>query len=60
MILLGTSNLRIQHRIDALDDIIIPQLERSIYMIEDILGDEEREEFIRLKKIKEKLEKLDL
>lgn len=56
MILLGTSNLRIQHRIDALDDIIIPQLDRSILMIEDILGDEEREEFIRLKKIKEILE----
>ena len=57
MILLGTSNLRIQHRIDALDDIIIPQLERSINMIEEFLGDEEREEFIRLKKIKEILEK---
>ncbi|MHA1620097.1 MAG: V-type ATP synthase subunit D [Promethearchaeota archaeon] len=56
MILLGTSNLRIQHRIDALDDIIIPQLELSINMIEDILSDEEREEFIRLKKIKEILE----
>jgi V/A-type H+-transporting ATPase subunit D len=59
MILLGTSNLRIQHRIDALDDIIIPQLDRSINMIEEFLGDEEREEFIRMKKIKEILEKLD-
>ncbi len=49
-------NKKIQRRIDALDDIIIPQLEGDIHAIEEILNDEEREEFIRMKKIKEFLE----
>lgn len=49
-------NKKIQRRIDALDDIIIPQLDGNIRAIEEILNDEEREEFIRMKKIKEFLE----
>ena len=49
-------NKKVQRRIDALDEIIIPRLESIIRSIEEILGDEEREEFIRMKKIKENLE----
>ena len=49
-------NEKVQRRIDALDEIIIPRLESIIRSIEEILGDEEREEFIRMKKIKENLE----
>ena len=47
---------KIQRRINALEDIIIPQLEDEIHYIDEILDDLEREEFIRLKKIKNKLE----
>ncbi len=47
---------RVAHRIDALDDIILPQLEANIRSIEDILSDDQREEFIRLKEIKKRLE----
>jgi V/A-type H+/Na+-transporting ATPase subunit D len=46
----------IQRRINALEDIILPRLDKNIQMIEEILEDNEREEFIRLKKIKEFLE----
>ncbi|UYP47857.1 V-type ATP synthase subunit D [Candidatus Lokiarchaeum ossiferum] len=53
---LAEDNKKIQRRIDALDDIIIPQLDGNIHTIEEILNDEEREEFIRMKKIKEFLE----
>jgi V/A-type H+/Na+-transporting ATPase subunit D len=49
-------NKKIQRRIDALDDIIIPELKGGIRTIEEILNDEEREEFIRMKKIKDFLE----
>ncbi len=48
---------KIQRRINALDDIIIPRIEGDIDYIQEILDDLEREEFIRLKKIKNKLEK---
>ncbi|MBN2155420.1 MAG: V-type ATP synthase subunit D [Candidatus Lokiarchaeota archaeon] len=48
---------KIQRRINALEDIIIPRLEDEIHYIDEILDDLEREEFIRLKKIKNKLEK---
>ena len=48
---------KIQRRINALRDVIIPQLENEIDYIDEILEDLEREEFIRLKKIKKKLEK---
>ncbi len=48
---------KIQRRIDALDDIIIPKITSQIDAIEDILSDETQEEFIRMKKIKDYLEK---
>ncbi|MCF2141530.1 MAG: V-type ATP synthase subunit D [Candidatus Lokiarchaeota archaeon] len=47
---------KINRRIDALEDLVIPKLNNDIRVIEDILSDGEREEFIRLKKIKEFLE----
>ncbi|MHA1776494.1 MAG: hypothetical protein DRO88_04015 [Promethearchaeia archaeon] len=47
---------KINRRIDALEDLVIPKLENDIRAIEEILSDNEREEFIRLKKIKEFLE----
>jgi len=50
---------KIQRRINALEDIMIPRLEEEIHYIGEILDDLEREEFIRLKKIKNKLEKED-
>jgi len=48
---------KIQRRINALDDVIIPRLEDDIHYIKELLDDLEREEFIQLKKIKDKLEK---
>jgi V/A-type H+-transporting ATPase subunit D len=50
----------VQRRIDALDDILIPKLRKQIYLIEDILADETREEFIRMKKIKQYLEEKEI
>ena len=47
---------KVQRRLDALDDIIIPKLKSQIVAIEDILSDESQEEFIRMKKVKESLE----
>jgi V/A-type H+-transporting ATPase subunit D len=52
----ASSYQTIQRRINALDDIILPRLEKNIHTIEEILEDNEREEFIRMKKIKEFLE----
>lgn len=48
---------KIQRRINALEDIIIPRLEYEIHYISEILDDLEREEFIRLRKIKNKIER---
>ena len=53
----ASSYQTIQRRINALDDIILPRLDKNISTIEEILEDNEREEFIRMKKIKEFLEK---
>ncbi|MHA1512287.1 MAG: V-type ATP synthase subunit D [Promethearchaeota archaeon] len=41
---------------DALDEIIIPRLTAGIRTITEVLNDEEREEFIRMKNIKEFLD----
>ena len=49
-------NKKVTRRIDALDEIIIPRLSASIQTITEILNDEEREEFIRMKNIKEFLD----
>ena len=49
-------NKKVTRRIDALDEIIIPRLTKGILTITEILNDDEREEFIRMKKIKEFLE----
>ncbi|MHA1520613.1 MAG: V-type ATP synthase subunit D [Promethearchaeota archaeon] len=53
MYLIAANHKKINRRIDALEDIIIPKLDAEIRAIEDILFDEEREEYVRLKKIKE-------
>jgi len=49
-------NKKVKRRIDALDEIIIPRLTASIMTISEVLNDEEREEFIRMKNIKEFLD----
>ena len=49
-------NKKVTRRIDALDEIIIPRLTAGILTITEILNDEEREEFIRMKNIKEFLD----
>ncbi|MHA1370020.1 MAG: V-type ATP synthase subunit D [Promethearchaeota archaeon] len=49
---------KIRRRINALEDIIIPQTEMQIKIIENILEENEIEEFIRLKNVKKKLEGL--
>ncbi len=48
---------KIQRRINALDDFILPRLKQDIIRITEILEDMEQEEFVQLKKIKEILEK---
>ncbi|MHA1672483.1 MAG: V-type ATP synthase subunit D [Promethearchaeota archaeon] len=55
MYLLASNHKKINRRIDALEDIIIPKLNAEIRTIEDFLFDEERDEYVRLKKIKEML-----
>ena len=49
--------LKIQRRINSLEDVIIPKLEKQIKKIEEIMADNRREEFIRMKKIKDKISK---
>ena len=49
-------NKKVTRRIDALDEIIIPRLTAGILTITEVLNDEEREEFIRMKNIKEFLD----
>jgi V/A-type H+-transporting ATPase subunit D len=44
---------KIQRRITALDELIVPKLNKDIKAIEEILEDMEREELIRMRKIKE-------
>ena len=44
-------------RVNALENVVIPQLRSQIKYIQDVLEEVEREEFIRVKKIKEKLGK---
>jgi V/A-type H+-transporting ATPase subunit D len=55
---LATNFKRIERRINALDDIILPKLDTAIFQIDEILEDMSQEEFIRMKKIKEHLETL--
>jgi V/A-type H+-transporting ATPase subunit D len=49
---------KIQRRIKALEDMILPRLSRDIHDVEEILEDLEQEEFIQIKNIKELLESL--
>lgn len=49
-------NKKVTRRIDALDEIIIPRLTAGILTITEVLNDEEREEYVRMKNIKEFLE----
>lgn len=53
---LAESYKKIERRINALDDIILPKLSGAINTIEEILEDISQEEFIRMKKIKDLLE----
>jgi len=53
---LASSYQKIQRRINALDSIIIPELDENIKVIEEILEDLEREELIQIHEIKDKLE----
>ncbi|HME54499.1 MAG TPA: V-type ATP synthase subunit D [Candidatus Lokiarchaeia archaeon] len=46
---------KLRRRINALENIIIPQTEEQIKLIDDILNENAQEEFIRLKKIKSKI-----
>lgn len=46
-----------QRRVNALDNIFIPQYESTVKAIEDVLEESDREEFIRKKKVKSVLER---
>lgn len=48
---------RVQERANALQNIIIPENEKSIKQISNIIDEREREEFARLKVIKKKMQK---
>ena len=48
---------RTQKLINALEFVIIPQYQDAIYFIKATLEEREREEFVRLKKVKAVLEK---
>ena len=41
-------------RANALDKIQIPRFENTVKYIEDILGEKEREDFFRMKKVKKR------
>lgn len=51
---------KIQRRINALEDILIPRISQDIHVIEEILEDLEREEFIRMREIKDNLEEKEI
>lgn len=53
---IGFNHKKIERRINALDNHILPKLTEDIQTIEDLLEDNAMDEFIRLKKIKEVLE----
>ncbi len=57
LFILANEYRKLRRRINALENIIIPQTIRHIREIENILEESEQEEFIRVKKIKEKIEK---
>lgn len=46
-----------QRRVNALENIFIPQYENTVKAIEDVLEESDREEFIRKKKVKSVLER---
>ena len=46
---------KLKRRINALEDLIIPRLESNIHLIENVLEDLEREEYIQMKEIKKRL-----
>ena len=54
MIRLKKSMEKVQRRANALKEIIIPKDEKKAKEIQDILDETEKEEFIRLKKLKKK------
>ncbi|MBD3182512.1 V-type ATP synthase subunit D, partial [Candidatus Poribacteria bacterium] len=46
-----------QRRVNALENIFIPEYEETVKAIEEVLEENEREEFIRKKKVKSVLER---
>ncbi len=42
-------------RVNALENVVIPDIERKVKFIQDTLEEMEREEFVKIKKVKEKL-----
>lgn len=46
-----------QHRINALEQFLIPRYQSMVSMISSVLEEREREEFVRVKKVKNLLEK---
>jgi len=44
-------------RVNALENVVIPALEKNIKFVQDTLEEMDREEFVKVKKIKERLER---
>lgn len=51
----ASSYRTIKRRINALDSILIPKLDEKIHDLDEILQDMEREEFVQMREIKDKL-----
>jgi len=48
---------RTQRRINALEQFLIPQYEETVSLISSVLEERDREEFVRVKKVKSLIEK---
>ena len=49
---LATELQRTQRRVNALEHVLIPQLEADIQYVRDVLEEHEREAFVRAKRVK--------